>query len=661
MARKKTKPGPKQLLLMPSYDRRFFEDAIGRTILAEPKVAIIELIANAFDAYARKVVIQLPDVIMEQPFSIEDDGSGMTHEQFQERWMKLSYNRVEHQGIYAEKPPSCASLPNRRAFGRNGKGRHAGFCFADGEFFVETHRDGKRNLYRVFRPQQQDTPFNSERLNETKSTKTGTRIYAQRAVDLMASSDEIRGEIGMRFLSDPSMEVIVDGKRVVYDHIPDHCKTTTGLSVPDVGDIILQIIDTKESDKTTKLHGIAWQVRGRLVGEASWKNFGDEKFIDGRSTAAKRFVFIVQADCLDQQNFIYADWTGFNMQEEKVKKAFEAVNEKIRQFLLEQSFEERQSTFKDLQAKNASLLKRMGPRNAEIWRAFIKKVQEECPSISERELENMGAILAKLEASTSKYSLLHTLTNCSSEDFDKLNQIMESWTVETAKIVLDELQTRLSLIAELESKALDNRTDELHDLQPIFDAGLWIFGPEFESIHFTSNESMVTVIRKLMKVTDAVGSRNRPDFVILPDGTVNFHSLPAYDENHEEDGVSHLVIVELKKPSVALGVQEQNQCWGYVKELMEKGAIKDHTPVTCFLLGKTIQPREERETKKGTACIIRPMTYQSVIGRAKARTFSLYNKVKQVPFLQERGIDAFLQPEKVDADVQLSLLRQDLS
>lgn len=656
--KKPTKKNPDQLLLEPTYDPRFFEDAIGRTLLFEPKIAIIELIANAFDAYARKVVIQLPDVDLDQAFSIEDDGSGMTHQQFQERWMKLSYNRVEHQGIYAEKPPKCQGLPDRRAFGRNGKGRHAGFCFAKGEFFVETHRDGKCNLYRVFRPHGQSTPFNSERVKETNSKKTGTKLYAKTPVDIRALPDEIRAEIGMRFLSDPTLEVIVDGQKVEYDHIPNHCKKTTEIDVPDLGTIKLLIIDTLEGDKTTKLHGIAWQVRGRLVGEASWKSFGDEKFIDGRSTAAKRFVFIVQADCLDRENCIAADWTSFNMREEPVKKSFELVNEAIRRFLLDQSSEERQETFNDIHAKNAPLLKRMGPRTAEIWKTFVKRVQEECPSINEKELESVSTILARLEVSRSKYALLQKLLNCSLDDLDKLNEILESWTVETAKLVLDELEDRLSLIAELESKMLDDSTDELHDLQPIFDRGLWIFGPEFESIHFTSNKTMANVISKLMKIPNAKGSKRRPDYVVLTDGSVSFHSLPAYDDNHEEDGVASLVIVELKKPSVALGTKEQNQCWDYVKELMEKGAIKDHTPVNCFLLGKTIQPREERETTKG-ACVIRPMIFQTVIGRAKSRTLSLYNKVKNAPFLRDADIDEFLQPEKVDADIQVSLFPAD--
>lgn len=662
--KKQAKPKPGQLLLQPTYDQRFFEDAVGRALLSDPKVAIMELIANAWDAFATKVTIQLPNTETGQCFSVEDNGCGMTHDEFEARWMKLSYRRIDHQGIYAEKPPKCKNLPDRKAFGRNGKGRHASFCFSKGEFFVETHKAGKRHLFRVFRPPTDDKPFESEKIEETNTKKNGTRLYAETPVDVSIMPYELRAEIGMRFLSDPTFEVIVDGQKVEFEHIPEHCKTTADIDVPGVGTIKLLTIDTQESDRSTRLHGIAWQVRGRLVGEASWRNFGDEKFIDGRRTAAKRYSFIVQADCLDREGWIFADWTGFNMKEDGVKKSFELVNDAIRNFLLEQTAEEREETFNNIKAKNAPLLKRMGPRNAEIWNTFVNRVQEECPSLSEKEVESVAGILAKLEASKSQYALLQKLHSCSPDDLDALNQIMESWTVETAKIVLDELENRLGLIAELESKMLDDKTDELHDLQPIFDRGLWIFGPEFESIEFTSNRTMATVVTKLLKLDKVEGSNKRPDFVVLTDGSVSFHSRPAYDDNHEEDGVEVLVIVELKKPSVQLGSKERNQCYDYVKELRLKGAIKQSTLVHCFLLGKLIEPGEEGQTTHGAdnqgKCVIRPMIFQTVIGRAKARTLGLYNKVKNAPFLNQIEIDEYLQPQKVDVDLQMTIFPEEV-
>ena len=65
--------------------------------------------------------------------------------------------------------------------------------------------------------------------------------------------------------------------------------------------------------------------------------------------------------------------------------------------------------------------------------------------------------------------------------------------------------------------------DEVGDLQPLFERSLWVFGPEFESLEFTSNRGMTEVIAKIFG-GDEQGSRQRPDFVMLPDGSVGLYS-----------------------------------------------------------------------------------------------------------------------------------------
>lgn len=115
-----------------------------------------------------------------------------------------------------------------------------------------------------------------------------------------------------------------------------------------------------------------------------------------------------------------------------------------------------------------------------------------------------------------------------------------------AKIVLDEIQSRLKLINELELKIRIDGIDEVHELQPLFEKGLWMFGPQFESIEFTSNKGMTNVIRTLFGDTTGKGSLNRPDFVILPDSSVGFYARASYNDDYNENGVEHVVIVDLK-------------------------------------------------------------------------------------------------------------------
>ena len=66
-----------------------------------------------------------------------------------------------------------------------------------------------------------------------------------------------------------------------------------------------------------------------------------------------------------------------------------------------------------------------------------------------------------MEASRSRYELLHKLHDFTPEQIDDLHKVLKEWTIDMAKIVLDELQMRLRLVAELESKTSDKTTLEV--------------------------------------------------------------------------------------------------------------------------------------------------------------------------------------------------------
>jgi hypothetical protein len=279
----------------------------------------------------------------------------------------------------------------------------------------------------------------------------------------------------------------------------------------------------------------------------------------------------------------------------------------------------------------------------EKWNNFVEKVAEECPSLTETELKTVSGVLANMEVANSQYGLLHKLHELSPDQIDDLHQILEDWTVGMAKIVLDEIQGRMRLIEELRLKTADKNTLEVQELQPLFRQGLWIFGPEFETIHFTSNQGMTTVIQDLFGAKDLKGSLKRPDFAILPDGSAGLYSYPEFDDEGAEVGVAKLVILELKAPDVPITDKEKQQCWGYVRELHEKGLLGDRTKVQGFVLGRHIKSidRSESTHLDGRVKIL-PLDFSTVLQRADSRLFKLREKIKSAPFLQEVNIDDFI-------------------
>lgn len=613
------------------FDRRFMPRYVG-SIVRDPAVAIVELVANAWDAYATKVEIVWPDRSSGQTFSIRDNGQGMTEAEFERRWCTLDYNRLEDQGDRVSPPedePTCAPRPT---YGRNGRGRHAAFFFSD-PYEVTTWRNGERLTYRM----SMGTTVPIERELVSRATGVdghGTEIRALSADGVNMSAERAREVIGERFLLDPSFKVYVDGTEVTFNDIPtEHLRDTT-VEIPGLGTARVVMIDTQKADKTTRQHGVAWRVMNRLVGEPGWKGTDYERILDGRSTSAKRFNFIVFADFLASS--VEPDWTDFRQDDDAWKQTQPIVQDHIRG-LLRQFTRELKADAKDaVKSRYVHEIDELSIEAKSRWHLFVDYVIETCPSITVEEVKQLAGILANLEKASSKYSLIGKLHSLHAGELDDLHKLLDDWSLRTAILALDEIQTRLKLISELDVKLRDANSAEVQDLQPLFERGLWIFGPQFESIEYTSNKGMTEVMRKLFGSKGAKGTLNRPDFAVLPDSSLGLYSRDSYGADSEVNGVASLVIVEIKKPTVPISTEEKAQPWKYVRELINGGYITKSTDVRCFVLGKTVDPTEAYEaTHMDGRVRIEPMSYEVFIKRAEKRMLNLRAKLSGAPFLKD--------------------------
>lgn len=82
------------------FERNFIERTYPN-IVSDMSIAFAELVANSWDAGATRVDITIPQK-QGQQIIIEDNGSGMTDEEFRSRWMVIAYNRVDHQGEHID-------------------------------------------------------------------------------------------------------------------------------------------------------------------------------------------------------------------------------------------------------------------------------------------------------------------------------------------------------------------------------------------------------------------------------------------------------------------------------------------------------------------------------------------------------------------------------
>jgi hypothetical protein len=637
-----------QLNLQLTFGDGFLEHHAG-SIIADPHFALIELVANCWDAGADKVDIQWLKN-NSQYLSIEDNGTGMTYEEFTQRWTQLNYNRLKSQGDTVEFPPKSTKR-KRFPFGRNGIGRHAMFCFAD-KYFVETRKNGEFHRIRVERSYK-DIPFKLVLEDKGSSEGHGTKIYteAKRNVSEL-SSLQVSELICSRFVADPEFNIYVNGNVVSLEDIEHLCETHS-VSISGHGDVKIHRFDSKKTGRTSKQSGMAWWVNRRLVGEPSWEG-SDGPLLDARTSTGKRFTYVIEADQLIKD--IKPDWSGFFSSPivHKFRREIDGFVKDDLRLLLSDIRSDRKR--KALQA-NKDKIRRLPLISQTQISEFLEEIQVSCPTMQQRDLDNTVQVLANLEKVRSGYALLEKLARLDSGDLEELETILHEWSVTDAKKVLDELQYRLELITQLEGLVESHTADELHDLQPLFERGLWIFGPEFESISFTSNRSLATVVRKFFTTASLEHPSKRPDFVVLPDSSLGIYACDDFNERHEVSGFKSIVIVELKKGGFKITNQEKTQAGNYARELRRSGKVGKSTKIICYVLGTYVDSLDEDTLTDGETNI-HPRTYNTVLRQAHARTFNLLRKIEAV---QEPNISADKELEEVLSTDQGNLFGSDIN
>ena len=199
-----------------AFGSNFLRDHAG-IITSDPRVAILELVANAYDAGATRVDVLWPSEAT-GTISVSDNGTGMTKDEFSRRWGTLSYSRLEEQGVAVVFPPGAAKR-SRTPFGRNGKGRFSPFCFAE-TYTVKTVKDGKCTTAEVRLTQGGLKPFDTIFESEADSEGHGTTIVTN-AYRRLLPPETIADLIGSKFSVDPSFAVSLNGRAVSLQTLKD--------------------------------------------------------------------------------------------------------------------------------------------------------------------------------------------------------------------------------------------------------------------------------------------------------------------------------------------------------------------------------------------------------------------------------------------------------
>ena len=607
----------------------FEEDYLIRTlgaIVHSPEIALTELVANAWDAGATTVDIFIPEDYGQQ-LIVEDNGTGLTKEQFEQRWMKLGYNRVKHQGKNVIFPPNVEG--KRLAYGRNGVGRHGLLCF-DKEYTVITNSGGKKSTFKIT-TQDDNNPFVIKEATFDNSDKFGTRLEVIVTKNL-PKPDKILEIISARFLHDPKFVVSIN-KQTVQLGQHSGLINSTELTVGDIK-LTAHFIDSQKSARSTLYQGIAFWQSNRLVGEPSWI-LRNEVVIDGRTTFAKRYTVVVQTN--DLADYIFEDWSGFK-KVETMDSVYKEVISYVNQMFSEIAKDSIEETKQQIKNDFHSELSQLTPLAKYEVNEAIESITVAHPTAKPESISIAVEAIINLEKTRTGKELLAKLAKLSDDDINGLNTLLEKWSVRDALSVLDEIDNRISVIEAIRKLSKDEDVDELHVLHPLVTAARWLFGPEFESAEYSSNRQLQSAIETVFK--KKIGKevfnnhKKRPDIVVLNDATASVTGTEVFDNDSGLSTVNKVLIIELKRGKFKLTRDERNQAQGYVEDFVNCGSLIGSPYIEAFVVGESfqekIQPistvKNENNVEMGK---IRITTFGQLVDTAEKRLFGLRQKLSE--------------------------------
>lgn len=589
-----------------------------------PEIALTELVANAWDAGATTVEIQIPQDY-NQKLIVKDNGTGLTNEQFQQRWMKLGYNRLKHQGKNVTFPPSIQG--SRLAYGRNGVGRHGLLCFGN-EYTVITTSDGSESTFTIT-TLSENQPFIIKNASFNSSTSHGTRLEVTVTKNL-PKPEKILEVISARFLHDPNFKVSINNQTVPLEEHTGLIDSSE-LNVDGIS-LMAHFIDSQKSARTTLHQGIAFWQSNRLVGEPSWI-LGNEVLIDGRTRFAKRYTVVVKTTGLAEH--IFEDWTGFK-RNKVMEKVFKEVSSYVNKMFSEIAKHSVEDTKGQIKGEFSNEISKLTPLAKFEVNEAIESIMIAHPTARPESITIAVEAIIKLEGTRTGKELLIRLANLSDDDISGLNNLLDKWSIKDALCVLDEIDRRISVIEAIRKLSPDREVDELHVLHPLVTNARWLFGPEFESAEYASNRQLqnaaAEVFKKKISPTAFRNHKKRPDLVILQDSTLSITGTETFDIDSNLATVSKVLIIELKRGASKLGREERNQAQGYVEDFVNCGNLIGSPYFEAFVVGNSfsekVQPVATVENGNGVEMgKIRITTFGQLVDTAEKRLFGLREKL----------------------------------
>ena len=584
-------------------------DHLGIQMYQSPVAAIAELVANAWDADAENVCIELPKSLSaDAEIVIKDDGIGMSFTECDKRFLNVGYSR---RGTKAtERSPE----KGRQILGRKGIGKFAGFGIAQ-VIRIETvnKKDGERTVFEMDLEQlRSDTYVNLEGSevdvleyqlpDDMRVSEHGTTIrLRQLALRRKPSPDVFTRSMARRFHIHQSVSdfrVHVNGKLMPEFHenvqfsFPNDYKDKErpkGITIDNdgwgeerVGDhkISWRVHFFEDPINDEELRGISVFAGIKMVQSPFFFNLSGglrgqhgQQYVSGK----------VQANFLDEQpkDIFAPERQRVDWEDEVAEPLRDWGSERLKELLKIWADRRAEEKTKQLNKRTGIFGGRLS-RLPSFERSIVKRAISSLARIdtlSDAQFEDLGqAIIAAWEKGRLT-ELIETISTTSDLSADSLVSILAEAQVLTSLNVAEAVKTKLLTIGELKQR-INNRELE-NAVRDYISGNPWLISPEWET--FAVEKSVKTLTDKAM-----VGSGINAD-----------ESFKGRVDLALSSG-NHLIILEFMRPGLKLDWDHVNRFERYVTRLSGNIAANTGGPfnrVTGYIIADEIDEAEDLRRK----------------------------------------------------------------
>jgi len=537
---------------------------LGLQMYAGAVPAIAELVANAWDADAPNVWIDIPfgDAFdSESVIRVRDDGSGMSFDEANDLYLVVGRDRRGGGTTYTP--------GGRPVMGRKGLGKLAGFGAAH-VVEVWTVKGGRLTAFRMdyerivggpATPIVMDHPYEPEILHDRAvqrddPVQKGTVVLLKRLqLKKAVNADQFRTAMSRRFavLSD-TFRVHVNGDALTKEQMQFQFRFPEGggLGTDEVtgaGAIRWWVGFTEKPIPDDEARGISVLARGKLVQAPFYFD------LSGGAHGQHGMQYMtgeVQADFLDDAvDLIATNRAAVLWEDPRARPLLEWGQQKIRELLGEWATRRQQAHERHIRDTTTyfARLERFPEREQVELRAAITKLAA-IETIDDQRLDELVGYLFKAYENETFMQLIRAISATDDSAQEELLRLFQEWDVLEAISVAQTVRGRIEVVRKFRGM-IAAKAPEKPDMQDFVRPRPWLLNPQWDVLAHERSLDKVLVAH--------FGVPGDPDYD-GKDGSKRLDFFCVAD-------TSLAVVVELKRPGDLIGHDELRQLSGYVDYL----------------------------------------------------------------------------------------------